>query len=69
MIKLHEISLKNKYEELYKVNISDETILSEAKRCNLKYVKNRRKNGIMGVFVGIKRKKHEVVIEDDEDSD
>jgi hypothetical protein len=41
---------------MYNTIVSPETILSEAKRCLLKYDHNKRKNNLKGVFIGVKRK-------------
>ena len=53
-----KLELRQRYESEYNVTISEETILSEAKRCGLDYERIRERMERRGVFIGVKRKEN-----------
>ena len=48
------------YFQEYRINISQETVVSECKRIGLRFEKTFRKDYIKGIFVGVKIKQLEI---------
>jgi hypothetical protein len=54
--RIHKDTFKDLYNSYYKCNFAWTSILTEIKRCNLNYDREKRVNGNRGVIIGIKQK-------------
>jgi hypothetical protein len=54
--RLTKMELIDMYRDAFNTTISPETVVSDGKRCGLKYDFAKRKNGLKGVFLGVKVK-------------
>jgi hypothetical protein len=54
--RIHKDTFKDLYNNYYKCNFAWTSILTEIKRCNLNYDREKRVNGNRGVIIGIKQK-------------
>ncbi len=54
--RIHKDAFKDLYNSYYKCNFAWTSILTEIKRCNLTYDREKRVNGNRGVIIGIKQK-------------
>lgn len=73
--RIHKDAFKDLYNNYYKCNFAWTSILTEIKRCNITYDREKRVNGNRGVIIGIKlknsseNKKESAFIDNDNDLD